>query len=46
MSVVAAARGEFPFRLSRQILARPLGVGFCVPVGNMNDGVMVEPADR
>src|SRR5262249_10174137 len=45
-AVQSAARGKFPFGFGWQFLAGPLGVGLGIAIGNMNDWVIVEPADR
>src|SRR6266850_237446 len=44
-AVKSAACGEFPFGLVRQFLPGPFGIGFGVPVGDVDDWVLVEPAD-
>ncbi|SPA49739.1 protein of unknown function [Cupriavidus taiwanensis] len=41
-----AARGELPFRLGRQPLAGPLGIGLCVFVRNLHHRVVVLALDR
>src|ERR1700692_348099 len=43
--VKPAARCELPFSLGRQCLAGPFGVGFDIPIGDVDDGMVVEPAD-
>ena len=45
-AVKAAASRKLPFRLGRQVLAGPFRVGHGVPVGDVNDGMIIEPADR
>src|ERR1700733_15063578 len=45
-AVQSAARGKFPFSFGRQFLAGPRGVGFSVPISDVNDGMIIEPADR
>jgi hypothetical protein len=44
-TVETAARCELPLRFSRQFLSRPFGVSFGVTIGDVNDGMIVEPAD-
>jgi hypothetical protein len=44
-AVEAAARGEFPFGFRRQVLARPFGVSERVRIGDMDDGMAVQPVD-
>src|SRR5262245_34419002 len=45
-AVEAAARGEFPFGFGRQVLAGPGRISLGVPIGDVNDRVIVEPTDR
>src|SRR5215470_10864004 len=44
-AIESAAGGEFPLRLSRQLLARPARIGLGVPVGDMHHGVVFEPLE-
>src|SRR5258707_2427685 len=44
-AVQSAACGEFPFGLGGQFLAGPSGVGFAVPIGDVDDGMVIVPAD-
>ena len=44
-AVEPAACGEFPFRLGRQILARPSGVSERIAIGHVHDRVIVERVD-
>src|SRR5260370_8252013 len=41
----SAKNRSIPFGLGRQFLAGPFGIGFDVPVGDVNDGMLVESAD-
>ena len=45
-AVEAAARGKLPFGFGRQILAGPFGVGFGVAIGDVDNRMIVEAADR
>src|SRR5689334_3335278 len=45
-AVEAASGRELPLCLGRQILAGPFRVGNCVAVGDVNDRMILEPADR
>jgi hypothetical protein len=45
-AIEPAARGEFPFSLRRQFLSRPTGIGFGVTISDVDDGMIVKPADR
>jgi hypothetical protein len=40
------ARGELPFRLCRQRLARPCRIGLGVAIGDVHHGIVVETPDR
>ena len=42
-TVESAARGELPFGFGRQILAGPVRVSLGVRVGDVHNGVVVEP---
>jgi hypothetical protein len=44
--IKSAARGVLPLGLRRQLLAGPGGVGFGVPVGDMDDRMVVKAVDR
>src|SRR6516162_2747157 len=46
LTVEPAARGKFPFRLGRQVLARPFGVCHGVAIRDVNHGMVIEPAER
>jgi hypothetical protein len=45
-AVEAAAGGELPFGFGGQFLAGPFGIGHGILVGDVDDGMIVEPADR
>src|SRR6185312_3479161 len=46
-STVQAATGrKLPFRFGWQLLPDPIGVSFRIPVGDMNNRMIIEPADR
>jgi len=45
-AVQSAARRKFPFGFGRQRLAGPLRVGFRIAIGDVNDRMIVEAADR
>src|SRR6266478_7034080 len=44
-AIKPTARGKFPFGLGRQFLAGPFGIGFDVPIGDVDNRMVVEPAD-
>ena len=45
-TVETSAGGEFPLGFRGQCLANPFGVGFSVAIGDMNDRMVIEPANR
>src|SRR5262249_44552255 len=45
-AVEPAASGKLPLGFSRQVLARPFRVSQGVVVGDVNDGMIIEPAER
>jgi len=45
-AVKPAARRELPFGFRRQFLAGPFRIGLGVAIGNVNDRMIVETADR
>jgi hypothetical protein len=45
-AIEPAARGELPFGFGRQFFARPLCVSLGIPIGNVNNRMLVEPANR
>src|ERR1700740_1727841 len=45
-AVEPAAGCEFPLRFGRQVLARPFRIGHRVAIGNVNDGMIIEPGER
>src|SRR5215475_2650366 len=45
-AIEAAARRELPLGLARQLLTGPFGIGLGIAISDVNDRMVLEPADR